>query len=118
MATRGIIKLASKTSVLETASNEALFFASGVTCFNSIPLVMTVKTKGYQSSDTIYFSKPGMYLSAGYIMSNQNAIIRIPLNIPYEMNDSNATQTYQITTDSPWGLGVNNIVVELWGFKF
>lgn len=118
MATRGIIKLAYKTGVLESVSNEALIFASGVTCFNSIPLVMTVKTKNYQSTETIYFSKPGMYLSAGYIMSNQDAIIRIPLNIPYEMDDSNATQIYQITTDSVVGLGPNNIVVELWGFKF
>lgn len=118
MATRGIIKLASKTSVLKTVANEALVFASGITCYNSIPLVMTVKTKGYQSQDTIYFSKPGMYLSQGYIMANTNAIIRIPLNIPYEMDDSNATQIYQITTDSPWGLGPNDIVVELWGFKF
>lgn len=115
---RNIIKLASKTGVLIGVSNEELIRASGITVFNCIPLVMTVKTKGYNSQETIYFSKPGQYLSQGYVMANQHSIIRIPLNIPYEFDDSNTTQIFQITTDSPVGLDPNNMVVELWGFKF
>ena len=116
LATR-MQKLASATNILTAATQSSLTFETGIDITNSLPVIGIVKVNTWEpTGDNLFFMVPGVYATQCYIPSVTGATLYFPFDKPIEI--INPAHNFIIGTDALGNFAANDIVAEVWGYKY
>lgn len=116
LATR-MQKLASATGFLSASTQTDLTFESGIDITNSLPVIGIILLNTWEpTGDNMFFLVPGQYATQGIVPSTTGATLYLPFDKPFEI--TNPASKFIIGTDAMVNLGSNDMVAQVWGYKY